>query len=272
MGICLPFQKTKMTIDISKLSTRTAVTLDLMEKGIPADLADTIAGLSGCQRHEERVEFLLGEMKRDSQLVIWSLLDQIGIGGTAGLEGAASERVPALRGIPRKQSRSGSAWSAALAEAVVRFCAGEPSNGYEYKLDPFRLTVEGPKCDPTLILRGPEDERELASLDVLDIPYAWRYALACHAALWHAAPHRPEWLPAHRWARDVGLESLGVIVQRNDGDFIREQIAALGSRAAVEWVGPEWQVRSSEGEVLGSILGNVVPDELLEKLTATGPG
>lgn len=95
------------------------VRASLSDRGVTGAAADVLVRLGARGRHAARVEFAcaLGD---DWEVVAWALLDAIGVGGTAGLTGAATARHPALRGCGkgRKQATDGAAWTAAIAAAA----------------------------------------------------------------------------------------------------------------------------------------------------------
>lgn len=109
------------------MKTRQDELAELATQGITGPAAEAIAALNGPRRHEARVNEVLSRLgvKHDSdgqallKGLTTCLLDRAGIGGHGGYCGDASERHPALAGIPRKQARSGSAWDAARDEAIA---------------------------------------------------------------------------------------------------------------------------------------------------------
>lgn len=101
------------------------VRVSLADRGVTGPAADVLVRLGAPARHAARVEYVraLGD---DCDVVAWALLDAIGVGGRAGLTGAATARHPALRGCGkgRKQATDGAAWTAAIAAAAEIHRAG----------------------------------------------------------------------------------------------------------------------------------------------------
>lgn len=91
----------------------------LADRGVTGAAAEVLVRLGAPARHAARIEFVRG-LGDDCDVVAWSILDAIGVGGRAGLTGAGTARHPALRGCGkgRKQATDGAAWTAAIAAAA----------------------------------------------------------------------------------------------------------------------------------------------------------
>lgn len=148
------------------------VRVSLADRGVTGAAADVLVRLGAPARHAARVEFVrsLGD---DCDVVAWSLLDAVGVGGHAGLGGAATARHPALAGCGkgRKQASDGGAWDAAIRAAAelkragrrVMMTAEETTTSSVAGRLHWRLAIE-------LFGDGPVDEGTVWSTDDLDDP------------------------------------------------------------------------------------------------------
>lgn len=118
----------------------------------PETLADLFEG-------ENSERDLVSERISHSQVALaWAILeaDEVGIGGPALEPGAATARVPALRGLGkgRKQARDGGAWSAAIerAENELRQILGLYPGFYPSEEELILFTEEGRFAIPEEII------------------------------------------------------------------------------------------------------------------------
>lgn len=169
------------------------VRVSLADRGVTGAAADVLVRLGAPARHAARVEFVrsLGD---DCDVVAWSILDAVGVGGTAGLGGDATARHPALSqcGKGRKQASDGPAWTAAIRAAAelrragrrVLITAEETTTSSVAGRLHWRIGIE-------LFGDGPVDEGTVWSTDDCDDPgpdgEPWGRARSVYAAPWIVA-------------------------------------------------------------------------------------
>lgn len=132
---------------------------------MPSSLIEKAVKLTAKNRHAWRVE----ETRKAGNLVE-ILLDLIGVGGTAGVEGLGTERYPSFQklGSGRKQAGDGAAWMAAAEEIVLGWATrGE-----------IKVVIEDSK-----ILGVTEDTVEEWGASISAENIRWVKALAVRAAL-----------------------------------------------------------------------------------------
>lgn len=107
----------------TQIQTKKEIIEALANQGVTGPAAQLAAKQGAAARHAGRVDKAYEELRDDTpvQAMFHALLDEIGIGGVDGLEGAASDRYPYLSDLPGKQAGSGGAWTAAIREAAARF-------------------------------------------------------------------------------------------------------------------------------------------------------
>jgi hypothetical protein len=108
---------------MTTVPTRRAAALALTAEGVTDAAAELILAAGAAERHAARVAAAAAAAAaacgRLEHLAL--VLDAVGVGGTRGLDGAATVRLPPFGGLGsgRKQARDGEAWSAALRFALL---------------------------------------------------------------------------------------------------------------------------------------------------------
>ena len=174
--------------------TRRAAAAALAAEGVTDAAAEIILDAGGVERHAARVAAADAAAAVCGRLAMLALvLDAVGVGGTRGLEGAATLRLPPFRGLGsgRKQARDGEAWSAAL-----RFALLSSWTTVEVELTPEGVRIVN--ADDVSVVVA-------ARVAVREIPQEWAEwtrALAGRALL---ALSRGESRPDLQWLRFAGL-------------------------------------------------------------------
>lgn len=131
----------------TSIPTARALRESLEARGVIGPAADLMVKLTAPTRHEARVKAALAACDvdptlkgEDAEIATVCLLDRIGVGGRAGLDGAGTSRHPALGavGAASKQSGAGPAWTAAITEAALR-----AQGGRTLRVWPFRSVADG---------------------------------------------------------------------------------------------------------------------------------
>ena len=137
----------------------------LESQGVTGPARDLLLAVTASARHQARVEAALAVVEHLPRplAALAIVLDAVGVGGTKGLEGRATARLPIFRqlGKGRKQASDGDAWSAALLSAL-------------FKIVGTGTLVLG----PTAVSLGERDSDEFGWNDQDFIPKPWGHALS----------------------------------------------------------------------------------------------
>ena len=158
------------------METRREMSVRLQGQGVTGPALDLLLKMTAQARHMARVEQVLAKVAHLPRPVAALVLvaDGVGVGGTRGLEGAATARLPLLQnlGKGRKHASDGGAWSAAIAHAATQLTQWSDGDGVIHM---GRLVV-GPTAVSLDYNTTDQDLGEFGWNDV--IPAAWGIALS----------------------------------------------------------------------------------------------
>lgn len=155
---------------------------------------ELLLAVTARQRHQARVEQVLALSEDLLRVYVHAVLDDLGVGGTRGLEGAGTTRIGLFRslGKGRKHANDGAAWTAAIQQAArvaaqrlfgegsdlplfgVGDGAGAPVLYVKGPLEAHVWTFVEPEGHPSCV---PSDTR------VVTAPVEWLRVLAARALL-----------------------------------------------------------------------------------------
>jgi hypothetical protein len=163
-----------------KADTRKEAYEFALAAGLQAEAAEKLASIGASHRAALRVARVVETLRSASAsagenpeplMGTLALMDEFGVGGSDGLGGESTARIPALQGLGkgRKQARDGAAWSAAIKSARHEICQGRT-----LRLCPSNCCATG---DVGLDMRFDRDD-QYVWCRAEDFPAAWLRRLA----------------------------------------------------------------------------------------------